>query len=438
MAPTVMIPDVDAEARMTGVAGGPPPMKAVRLGRVRPKALPPVPRLARYLAAGAAPTPPATVDYAGQAQNAMRRMYLNDRYGCCVISGKAHLVGVFTGNDDTQGDQAALEATDQEIQSIYFYFSPRDRGCVITEVLDYWRDRGITFGGRVTRIDGYVAVDHTNKLEVQVATYLFAGLTLGINLPEEWANAARPGFVWRPTRSGVVGGHDVCVVGYDEVGVQVCTWGVVGTIAWEAFTDRRWVEECYAHLSPDWYGADKVAGHGIDVARLKADLEQLGGGVLPDIDPVVPPAPVVPPTPVPPPPAAFPNYAGTVTLRLPVFGSISGTVTLSPAGVSAALPHGLDGWLKVAASAGQLLLDVGARNWGAVVGDLIRLAKDVGIDLPFAAGLTAAAPELRVPYWKLALDVWRLVSDFRSGNYAAIPGDLAQIAADLGIELPGV
>lgn len=422
---------LDGEAHRRAVAQLP---QAVKLGRVRAKSRRNVVHLADFVDLAAADPPPAA-DYYTKAAASLTRMYLNDQLGCCVVSGKAHSFGVWSANDSDSG--GVIQATDQEVLSQYRRWCGHlgnDSGCIIDEVLTRILNEGMVLGGKTYRIDGFAAVDHTSKKLVQVALLLTGSATIGINLPAAWTNSD----VWDVTNSRIVGGHDVSVVGYDERGVYVSSWGRVYLMTWAAFLSTRWVEEMYVVLSDVWYGPDRMSPAGLDAAALKAALDRFKSGGIPDWVPPAPEPPVVPPAPVPPPAPAFPNYAGTVTLRLPVFGSISGTVTLSPVGAAAALPHGLDGWLKVAAAAGQLLLDVGARNWGAVVGDLIQLARAVGIDLPFAAGLHAATPELRVPYWKLALDVWKLVSDFRGGDYAAIPGDLAQIAADLGIDLPGV
>lgn len=295
--PTVLIPDDDAIARMHANGEQPltTPMREVRLGRVRPKARPMAPRLAGYHTTAGATPPPPIVDWFSKALSSLKRMYLNDTYGDCVIAGKMHQLGVFSGNDS----DAIVLATDQEVSDQYFGIcGPGNNGCVITDVLDVWKARGLSAGGRVYKIDGYVSVDWTNKLEVQVAIYLFGSLTIGINLPSAWTSGGDGSF-WDVTNSGIVGGHDVCCVGYNSTGVQIATWGGLRTITWAAFTSTRWIEECYAQLAPLWYGSDKLAPSGIDAAKLKADLDLLGSGTIPPIDPSPSPVPPVPPpTPV--------------------------------------------------------------------------------------------------------------------------------------------
>src|SRR6185295_10127253 len=219
-----------------------------KLGRIRPKSRPLALRLGVYHNPSATP-PPAVVDYSPKAMQAVRRVYLNDTYGDCVIAGKMHQLGIWSGNDSDAG--GLVQATDREVEQQYFGIcGPGDNGCVITEVLDYFQKKGLQAGGKKYQIDGYVAVDWTNTLEVQVALYLFGSLTLGINLPGEWLNTSDGG-TWQPTSSRIVGGHDVCAIGYNPTGVQICTWGGLRTITWPAFTSTRWLEECYCQLAPD-------------------------------------------------------------------------------------------------------------------------------------------------------------------------------------------
>lgn len=266
------------------------------LGRIRPKSRPLALRLSTYHNPAATP-PPAVVDYSAKALPAIARVYLNDTYGDCVIAGKMHQLGIWSGNDSDSG--GLVTATDQEVEQQYVGIcGPGDQGCVITDVLDYFQKQGLQAGGKTYTIDGYVAVDWQNQLEVQVALYLFGSLTLGINLPGDWLNTSDGG-VWQPTNSRIVGGHDVCAVGYNTLGVVICTWGGLRTITWPAFQSTRWLEECYAQLAPLWYNDDRLAPCGIDADTLQADLTKLGSGTIPPIDPTPAPPPPLPPYPVP-------------------------------------------------------------------------------------------------------------------------------------------
>ncbi len=257
-----------------------------RYGRVRPKARPACLSLENYLGA-AASAPPAQSDWRPKAASTLSKMYLNDRLGCCVISSKYHQIGLWTGNDTP----TAAVVKDAEILATYnrLKAGPGDSGCVISDVLNYMRAKGIPVGGTPHKIDGFISVASTKADVAKWGIHLVGGLCLGLNLPDDWTNSN----VWDVTSSPIVGGHDVLAVAYDATGVYVSTWGDICRITWPAFTSVKWVEECYAILAPDWYGPDRISPAGIDLTALKTDLDKLGGGVLPDID--VPPAPTPPP-----------------------------------------------------------------------------------------------------------------------------------------------
>jgi hypothetical protein len=203
-------------------------------------------------------------------------------------------VGIWTGNET---GTPALAVDSEVLNSYHKICGPGDNGCNISAVLDYFKSNGLTVAGQTHKIDGYCAVDGTSKLELQTALALFGSLTLGLNLPGSWANNAKPGFVWDVTSDRSVGGHDICACGYNEQGVQVCTWGMVGTVTWGAMADKNIVEEIYTQLSPDWYAKAALSPLGIDAATLAADLAKLGGGTVPPLPDPTPPVPPTPPTP---------------------------------------------------------------------------------------------------------------------------------------------
>lgn len=255
-----------------------------RFGCRRPTDPVVVAALSRYIdfAALAAQPPPPSVDYGAKSQASMDRMYVNDRKGCCVVSGKFHAVGAWSGNDtDSQG---VILGTDQEVESQYHAIcGAGDNGCIITRVMDVFQRTGLTMNGVKRKIDGYAHVDFTNKLEVQTALYLFGGLCVGFAVPNAWVGAKR----WRTSNADrIVGGHDVQLVGYDENGVKVSTWGSIRDWDWDAFTSKRWTGECWAMLGQDWYGQDQRAGAvpGLHLQLLKDDLKALAEGR----DPIIP------------------------------------------------------------------------------------------------------------------------------------------------------
>jgi len=205
---------------------------------------------------------------------------------CCVMSGKAHNLGVWSANDPDSG--GVVEATDDEIKQQYSSVcGPNDQGCVITDVLGYMVRTGLQAGGKRYLLDGYAAVDHTNKLLVQTLQAIGGASTVGINLPADWTKSD----VWDVTSSAILGGHDVSVLDFSEEGVFVSSWGRIYRVTWRAFLSTRWVREYYYLLSPLWYGPDEMAPSGFDAAGLKRALEVFRRGGIPDYPPPDGPAP---------------------------------------------------------------------------------------------------------------------------------------------------
>lgn len=267
----------------------------VKLGRIKPpdleERLKRIPKFSSYFDAGqmAAP-PPASVNRRDKAAASIARMYRNDVKGCCVIAGKGHFLGVLSANDPDSG--GVVLATDAEIDAQYVGIcGPGDRGCMITDVLDTMVRKGFQAGGKLYKLDGYCAVDNTNKLAVKTVQVLGGASTIGFDLPQAWTNSS----VWDVTNSPIAGGHDVTPIDYDEKGVYVSSWGRIYLMTWAAFMSKRWISEFYFMLAPLWYGADKMSPAGVDDAALKADLALFRAGQIPPID--APPTPTPPPAP---------------------------------------------------------------------------------------------------------------------------------------------
>lgn len=259
----------------------------VCFGRIRPDPdeFPRHLSFSRYVNLGAAP-PPVVVDYSAKAMSSLNRILRNDVKGCCVISAKGHSLGVWSANDN----QPIIIPTDAEIDAAYArlaYVPGTDSGCVIKDVLSKFRTEGIQFGGAIRKIDGYVTVNWTDKTLWQMATYLLGSLSVGFLVPQAWLNSS----VWDDTNSAIAGGHCVTPIGYNADGVLVSSWGRLYLWLWRSFLSRRYMDEAYAMLSPNWYNSDKLSPAGFDVTKLQADLAKIGNGTVPTIDPVTPPPP---------------------------------------------------------------------------------------------------------------------------------------------------
>jgi hypothetical protein len=258
----------------------------VKFGRRRPVALGPRLKLTNYLRAPLPPAPP-TADYSSKGQPALGNVYLNDRLGDCVIAGAYHVVATETGNAGR-----LFTASDDQLITDYSAIGgyvpgddSTDQGCDEPTALNYWVQNGFANG---TRPLGWVSVDATNVDELRSALYLFENLYFGAELPDAWVHPMpdASGFEWGAAGPPVPdNGHCVIGVGYTERGVTIDTWGLLGTVTWDALSQYFTPSAngaAYVLLTPDQLAAGQTrTPNGIDWASLIADFDAIGGHVAP-------------------------------------------------------------------------------------------------------------------------------------------------------------
>jgi hypothetical protein len=275
----------------------------MKFGRNRPIAVGPQLRLAKYLRASL-PAPPASVDYTPAALPSLRDVYMNDQLGCCVISEGYHAEGTATGNaGDLLHVPSGVIVADYGAIGGYNPADPNtDQGCDEVTALNYWLAHGYSNG---TKLLGYLAVDPTNKAEVQAAIWLFENSAICVELPDAWISPfpSGDGFVWDVGAPNPNQGHCFGAVGYASDGVKIDTWGMFGTMTYAALAQLCVAAaggSLYVRLTPDQLakGATK-APNGVDWSALIADFDSLGGHV---------------PVPAPPPPPPAPTPGAPVTL----------------------------------------------------------------------------------------------------------------------------
>lgn len=237
-----------------------------------------------------APDPPAAFDL--QAKVSEWGMCLNDQLGCCTCATVAHMTLQMT----TYAKLIPTRVPDDCVLRLYSAvtgYNPEnpntDQGANILDVLNYWRNRGIPakktlFGlfnisSTTHQILGYAAVDIKNQTEVKQALTVFGGLYIGVELPiyiqdaDAWAMPAES--VSADDRvPGSWGGHAINVVGYNETGVQVVTWGKTLWMSWDFW--NTYVDEAYVVMTNDFFtDATSKTPTGYIMSQLAHDLRLL-------------------------------------------------------------------------------------------------------------------------------------------------------------------
>lgn len=256
-----------------------------RLGRT-PPAVPAVQRQRVMFAdfvGESLPTPPTVQHWSYAAEDCLSQVYGNDTLSNCTAAGAGHALGVWRGNAKN-GDPAP---TSDEVIRFYSDTTGYVRGQPSTdqggneiEVLTYWRDRGF-FPDGSGKILGWADLTGLDPIRVRQAVYLFETLYFGYAMPDAWLpdRNFKQGFTW-----GAAGppnpdnGHAFIGSGYNYNGVQVCSWGTMGTVTWEAIAKytQQGGGELHVPLSADTINrALKRAPNGFDVASLSASMRAL-------------------------------------------------------------------------------------------------------------------------------------------------------------------
>lgn len=237
----------------------------VKLGALEPRVDARTARFANYKT-GYLPIPPTSVAWGKHVP--MFPMYANDQLGDCTCAAVGHQIQVWT-SDNGQ----IWTPTEKEVTDLYWATGSQDTGRVEIDVLNYWRNNG--FGSKGDKIAAYMSVNPLDATEVKQAIWLFGGLYIGIALPV----TAQQQRVWKLVNGGADsepgswGGHAVNVTAYNSTYVTVATWGMRMRMTWGFW--RKYVQEAYAILSPDWATGTKVAPSGFNFGQLQTDLATL-------------------------------------------------------------------------------------------------------------------------------------------------------------------
>lgn len=281
-------------------------MPNVKFGRLAPHPEETHPRLhlGTYLTTSL-PAPPTSVDWYSEITD--WPMYGNADWGDCVEAEIGHHEEVFTG----YGQGHAVEVTDDDVLAVYSAVTgfdpnagppgnnPTDQGTNIQDALAYWVKSGIA-GHKVA---AFASVDFTNLTQVRTALALLGPLSVGVNFPSSAMDQFNAGQPWDVVADdgGIVGGHCICLVGYDADFYYVVTWGKVQKLTeawWKAYVEEAWVP-----VSTEWVNSAGKDPEGVDLATLGEEFAEITKSAdpfpTPTPQPPAPPSPAPTPTPAP-------------------------------------------------------------------------------------------------------------------------------------------
>lgn len=228
----------------------------------------------------ALPPPPNSMGYVKEVK--IWPMMLNDQLGDCVIAAAGHMIeqwSTYAGKAFTPSDLAIIKA--YEDVGGYVPGDPStDNGAYLLDVLNYWRKTGIADH----KIVAFVSVNPRNHQEIKTAISLFGSIYQGVGLPLSAQNEMTGGNglpLWQVPKAGPIGlgtpwswgGHSVPAVGYNDLGMEVVSWGQVFDQTWN-FCDA-YCDEAYAAVSQDWIRANGRSPSGLDIDTLLTDLQHI-------------------------------------------------------------------------------------------------------------------------------------------------------------------
>jgi hypothetical protein len=248
-----------------------------KLGRNRPQVIPPHLRLGNYMLRKM-PEPPSSISYGtgSGVPSWLANILGNDNNGDCTIAAAFHIGGMLMLNAGCPFPPA-YDAT-SAVRLYYQLTGGEDTGLDEQTVFNWWQAHGLLSNG-THEIKARVFVDPTDIEQIQTAIWLFENLYLTAALPDGWISPmpSASGFTW-----GVVGdpnpdnGHAFMSFGYGSSGVQIDTWGLLGTLMYPAigkYNNQTAGGGCYAIVSQDTINkGTNRAPSGFDWTQLSADI----------------------------------------------------------------------------------------------------------------------------------------------------------------------
>jgi hypothetical protein len=296
-------------------------------GRQIPVAVGPHLRLENYMKLSSMPSPPSSLNLSTLAMACLIQIFGNNALGDCVIAGKSHVDGVWTGNGDAG---TPFIATENQVVSQYSAIGgyvpgnpATDQGCNMQTALNWWTQNP---GADGSKLVAWTGGSPTNVPLTMASVNLLEHAYIGMALADSWISPfpSANGFVWDvagdPDPSN---GHCVMAYGYNSQGLLIDSWGLLGVLTWGAvakYCSTSAGGELYYMLSTDMLlKGQQAAPNGVAWGALISDWDSSFGGNVP--------APT-PPTPAP--PAPTPAPPGSITLAQAQAAAVAKLQTVRP------------------------------------------------------------------------------------------------------------
>ena len=219
--------------------------------------------------------PPAPTTWLRIAQRVKTwPVYANDRLNDCTTAAVGHKIMAATG-----WAGHLHQPTEQSIVNLYWSTGKADDGRFPNVVLNAWRNATGDIGAHAP--EAYVEVDLASPQMLHTAAYLFAGLYVCANLPENLKKqmaADKKTWSYVPGAGSAPGswdGHAFLAAGYYANGDwDIRSWGT------RFRATKRWMQE-YVYLTFAILSKDELQlvngknPQGIDLATLRADLARV-------------------------------------------------------------------------------------------------------------------------------------------------------------------
>ena len=209
---------------------------------------------------------------------------LNDRLGDCTCAALGHAEQIWTKDAQkvmvTVPDRCIADAYEKACgwngADVGF---GTDAGGNEQTVLTWWMKTGLLQAdGSRRKILGFVEVDPRNIHDICEAIYECGLVYIGFEVPANIPETA--GSLWsgRTDLGPIEGGHAVVVPGYNDPMnpiFDVESWGMdfkMDLLFW-----RKYVDECYAPISPLWIQANGKSPWGLTEATIEAQMAALRG-----------------------------------------------------------------------------------------------------------------------------------------------------------------